>query len=513
MYADICLGVCLIQTCRHMRTCNSPPVAWYVSTYGTVPISREHKHRTRLVAWRTDPSTCVCVKLCRWCLSDLAGLAALNLWQAYEVSRLRHQSGADLFMTGGGGGLSSWETVICRSLFPALKLPPSRLLGGSEFGDTARESSGIPRASELAMLCDFAGEGMSGDDGDTTDHPSIPRGPENSTLLQGQRRRGSFALTGMGTQRTSRLLLGGSKSSTSFVSRAGGGRDQQKRCLSRTLSRRSGTGGLGGGGEGFPTPSYGRDLKGMASPISTCHTRRDVVGVLSELLHCLAFSCSTGSASSSFDKGNGGGLLRRCRGISAFARLPLRERQWLLALALLPRMEPKLLPGDAHLHALLWSGQRLFDPVDVVGRDGNFILGFGYTGDVPAVLNAGRGGLWAATREALKRLQREREMERSAEGAGGGRDEKRHSGLAEGGSVLNGRGGLVESTGGAGTLSRLTSIEGGLDSNNGEDTGGAGGGGGGGQGKAEMNEERFACLCVDNEVGTLIGRDSVLCSD
>ncbi|PHJ18853.1 bromodomain-containing protein, partial [Cystoisospora suis] len=105
-------------------------------------------------------------------LADLAGLAALNLWQAYEISRLRNSSGTDLFMASspgiGGRGergrpLSSWEAVICRSLFPTLKLPSSRFLGsgGGRDGEDAGfegdtlasdETSIIPTLSDLALL-------------------------------------------------------------------------------------------------------------------------------------------------------------------------------------------------------------------------------------------------------------------------------------------------------------------------------------------------------------------------
>lgn len=55
------------------------------------------------------------------------------------------------------------------------------------------------------------------------------------------------------------------------------------------------------------------------------------------------------------------------------------------------------------IRELLEVSQSIYDPIDVVGRDGNFILGFGYIGETAAPLNAGRGALWEALQEAKRR--------------------------------------------------------------------------------------------------------------
>lgn len=69
------------------------------------------------------------------------------------------------------------------------------------------------------------------------------------------------------------------------------------------------------------------------------------------------------------------------------------------------------------LRELLEVPQSIYDPIDVVGRDGNFILGFGYVGETAAPLNAGRGALWESLQEAKRRYALKRLPESFAESA------------------------------------------------------------------------------------------------
>ncbi|CDJ41483.1 bromodomain-containing protein, putative [Eimeria tenella] len=77
----------------------------------------------------------------------------------------------------------------------------------------------------------------------------------------------------------------------------------------------------------------------------------------------------------------------------------------------------EMLPLSTHVREKLQIYQGLHDPVDVVGRDGNFILGFGYVGDIPAPLNAGRGPLWQAIKEAQRRhcMQQQQQQQQHPE--------------------------------------------------------------------------------------------------
>ncbi|KAF8819300.1 hypothetical protein IE077_001212, partial [Cardiosporidium cionae] len=59
-------------------------------------------------------------------------------------------------------------------------------------------------------------------------------------------------------------------------------------------------------------------------------------------------------------------------------------------------------------HSLLTTSLRIpqgmYDPIDIVGRDGNFVLGFGYVGTHPYEICIGYGQLWdhiIETQEAL----------------------------------------------------------------------------------------------------------------
>ena len=71
----------------------------------------------------------------------------------------------------------------------------------------------------------------------------------------------------------------------------------------------------------------------------------------------------------------------------------------------------EILPSSSHVRGRLEVLQGRYDPIDVVGRDGNFILGFGYVGDIPATFNAGRGPLWRAIKVAKARYRMQQQQQ------------------------------------------------------------------------------------------------------
>ncbi|PFH37117.1 hypothetical protein BESB_035750 [Besnoitia besnoiti] len=256
--------------------------------------------------------------------ADLAGLAAFNLWQAYEICRVRQQAGVDVLSAAQDASpLSSWELLLQRSLFPTLKLA----------------------------------------------HAASPP-PVSAAFLSR-----SFCWSEQQTQEFfARLVF-------AFCVPPGADGDRGKAPQGLKVD----------GGQ--PAAQGCDDMRGRAASPEGASP-------------CAAVFFSTLAAASSSSRAAGSpspaGFLAQVLSVS----LPrVRDAASFLLLS----------PG-ASLSALLYLPQRVYDPVDVVGRDGNFILGFGYSGETPAVFNAGRGGLWAATREALKTLQRKGERRRRSAG-------------------------------------------------------------------------------------------------
>ncbi|KYF42954.1 bromodomain-containing protein, partial [Toxoplasma gondii ARI] len=306
--------------------------------------------------------------------ADLAGLAAVNLWEAYEICRLRQQSGADLLSAAQESRpLSSWEAVVHRTFFSTLKRPASSSVGAS------LAVSNISRSFpwDVTQLCEFF-----------------------SRLV--------FAFCGVSASPSRREDVKGEGEKKSDSWKTGG-----------QLGMNRGEEHQANSEEDAP-----QEDQSMNPLLKTRHVKQE-----DELQHGLQKPCSSSLSSLSSSLSPpllssslslaSSLLVSWLSGVPGASPSQLSPSPALLSSAfslLLPeaRDAASLLLLAPSVSALLYLPQRVFDPVDVVGRDGNFILGFGYSGETPAVFNAGRGGLWAATRAAFKLLQRKAERERAA---------------------------------------------------------------------------------------------------
>nr|CEL69437.1 TPA: bromodomain-containing protein [Neospora caninum Liverpool] len=414
--------------------------------------------------------------------ADLAGLAAFNLWEAYEICRLRQQSGVDLLSASQDAcALSSWETLLHRSAFPTLRLPSSP--AAAAVVATSHISRTFPW--DQAQICDFFARLLFAFCGVSLSPVAVEpsRRTDGATLGDG---RDAETDKPAEVAESAADALGASDSPTrsqaAFLSKAE--MQIKHEHAPQNAPRNPARDPLFAPAASFASP-----------PTSAPSSRSLLVSLLS--------SAPSGSALPS----------ARCLS-SVFSLLLPAAREAAAFLILAPSVS-----------SLLYLPQRVYDPVDVVGRDGNFILGFGYTGETPAVFNAGRGGLWAATREALRRLQRKAEQKRrklARQARGDGRGPARAlAGRAdpdEEGSGDGADGAGMETGAGAGDAfggrkrrrSRDLEDDGEEPLDLGRPTGGAGdaegsaerrleGAPGDEQGWEEMTEEKFALACVDSE--------------